>query len=136
MTFSVLLVTLLKVLSIPACGTTELTTLIRTAPCVDSGTVKVTPPALPLVGATAVEASSRSWLPGLVTTLKAAGSFQLTLPPAEVPGCLSPLASRASSVTVQVAPTRWAGRFAALPLASTVILPVEVPLPSGPGVQV
>ena len=71
-------------------------------------TVKVTPPALPLVGATAVEASSRSWLPGLVTTLKAAGSFQLTLPPAEVPGCLSPLASRASSVTVQEAPTRWA----------------------------
>ena len=98
--------------------------------------MKVTPPALPLVGATAVEASSRSWLPGLVTTLKAAGSFQLTLPPAGVPGCLSPLASRASSVTVQEAPTRWAGRSATLPLASTVILPVEAPLPSGPGVQV
>ena len=110
--------------------------MIRTAPSVESGTVKVTPPALPLAGATAVEASSFSPRPGLVTTLKAAGSFQLRLPPAGEPGCLSPLASRASSVTVQVAPTRWAGRSVALPLASTVILPVEVALPSGPGVQV
>ena len=89
--------------------------------------MKVTPPALPCVGAIPVEATSVSVLSLMVTTWKAAESFQLTEPPAVESGCLSPLASWASSVMVQVAPTLWTGRSTALPVASTEILPVEVP---------